>query len=116
MGKGNPNPKNKFQKGDKRAGRPAGADLDFVEPASGATHPPEMRKVSIAPCSSIGETPRSVRFYAAADVSSRAEPPGLMLSAIAESVVTTPFTSDWPVPPNVSMPRRASNRPMGRLI
>ena len=59
---------------------------------------------------------RSVRFYAAADVSSRAEPPGLMLSAIAESVVTTPFTSDWPVPPNVSMPRRASNRPMGRLI
>ena len=47
---------------------------------------------------------------------SLADPPGLTLSPMAESVVITPLTSEGPVPPKVSMPLRTMILPTGWLI
>src|SRR3984893_13997414 len=41
---------------------------------------------------------------------------GFYARPMADSVVTTPFTSDSPVPPNVSIPRRTAKRPTGLLV
>jgi hypothetical protein len=62
------------------------------------------------PCCSIGATPGPLVLMPPAISISRAEPPGLMLNAMAERLITTPLTSDGPVPPNVSMPRRPAGR------
>ena len=42
-----------------------------------------------------------------------ADPPGLMLRAIADRFWTTPFTREGPSPPKVAMPRRTIIVPIG---
>src|SRR5215510_7756444 len=69
-------------------------DQILSKPPPAATKPPVTHSESIAPCCSIGATPGPLVLMPPAISISRAEPPGLMLRPIAESVITTPLTSD----------------------
>ena len=88
----------------------------FSKPPPVAARSPVMRKVPTLPFSSNAGMPLPRVVKPPLMSISRAEPPGLMLSAIAYKVITVPFTSDSPVPPKVSMPRCTTSFPTGWLI
>src|ERR1019366_9360084 len=87
-------------------------DYILSKPLPAAMKPPATRRDSIAPCCSIGATPGPLVLMPPAISISRAEPPGLVLRAMAERLIRTPLTNDGPVPPNVSTPRRTTSRPI----
>ena len=57
-----------------------------------------------------------VGLDAAGDLDLARRTAGLDAEGDGREVITTPLTSDGPVPPNVSMPRCTTSRPIGWLI